>query len=326
MKPSGNNQSVLSGIPPALCNYIRIARQMQVVRLPRDASLTRQRLVPARKALLELARRHRLEADAYFRHMPAEQAVDDEFQAGASGQRPPYPLGCCRKIRDRVWNGLSNETLIRSLCREGLTWKKIYFIEEGRWFQNAIQCGDWMLDAAHDTVDASDTPVIMSPLDELVWENLDSWRRFAEVAVCYYRVTVYPNLYFPLLFPMIPFLAVRETGRLEFLFSQQMLFFLDIGDNWRRIMALFGDRSLMAKALPPALERSLEEMVEAGKEPFPVELRKCTADELRQTLRDWDQIRGLPGPQIVETVRNFEKLASLAARRLRQANIALTSA
>jgi hypothetical protein len=307
----------------ALSDCIRSARQQQITRLPRDAKLTRQHVVPVSAMLLNLVRRHRQEADAFFAQSPPPDPSDHEFPMDAPDRPSAYPLGCCRQIRDRVWDGLSKEPFIRSLRRHGLTWKKLYFIQEGRWFQNAIQCGDWILDAAHDTVDTADEPVVCAPLDEYRWENLDDWRRFAEVAADYYRVTVYPNLYFPLLFPLIPFLAVRESGRLELLYCQQNLFLLDLGEQWRRCMAVLQDRGLMDQSLPPAVEKRLMELGGEGLEPFPVELRKCTTESLGQSLSEWDQIRGLPHRQLVDTLQNYMKLAGLAARRLRKADIAV---
>jgi hypothetical protein len=318
----------------ALSDYIRLARQQQITRLPRDEKLTRQHLVPVSATLVKLVQRHRQEADAFFAQNPPPDPADREFPMDAPDRPSAYPLGCCRQIRDRVWDSLSKEPFIRSLRRYGLTWKKVYIIDhecwfengsmqEGYWFQNSIQCGDWILDAAHDTMDVTDPPVVCAPLGEYEWENLDDWRRFAEVAAYYYRVTVYPNLYFPLLFPLIPFLAIRETGRLELLYCQQNLFLLDLGEDLRRCMALLQDRTLMEKSLPPAVEKRLLELGGEGSEPFPVELRKCTAESLGQALSEWDQIRGLPNRQLVDTIQNYMKLAGLAARRLRKADIAV---
>jgi len=307
----------------ALSDYVRSVRQMQITRPPRDEKLTRQHIVPVSATLLNLVKHHRREADAFFAQNLSSDPSDHEFPMDAPDRPSAYPVGCCRQIRDRVWNGLSKDPFIRSLRRHGLTWKKVYFIHEGRWFQNAIQCGDWMLDAAHDSVDATDEPVVCAPLDDFEWENLDDWHRFAEVAADYYRVTVCPNLYFPLLFPLIPFLAIRESGRLELLYCQQNLFLLDLSERWRRCMAVLHDRALMEKSLPPAVEERLMELGGEGPEPFPVELRKCTAESLEQALLEWDQIRGLPHRQLVDTLQNYEKLARLAARRLRKADIAV---
>ncbi len=308
----------------AISDYVRIAQRMQIVRLPRDVKLTGQLPAPVKTGLLQLAQRHRREADAYFKQMPVSRPPDNEFRIDAPDQRQPYPLGCCRQIRDRVWGRLSDEPLVRSLRKQGLSWKKVYFIQEGREFQNAIQCGDWLLDVAHDTTDPFKEPVVLAPLNEPGWENMDDWRRFAEVATAYYHLSVYPNLYFPLLFPLIPFLAIRETGRLEFLYCQQMLFFLDLGDNWQRIRVLLKDQNWMGKTLPPAVETRLLAMTSSNAEPFPVELRKCAVEELAGTLREWEQIQELSKTQVVATLQNFEKLASLAARKLRQAQIILT--
>ena len=86
-----------------------------------------------------------------------------------------------------------------------------------------------------------------------------------------------------------------------------------------RILALLEDHSLMGQPLPPIVEKRLLET-----EPFPVELRKCSAMELAETLREWEQIQGLSKTQVVATLKNFEKLTALAARKLYKADIFLT--
>jgi len=309
-----------------LPDCIRTARQMQIARLPRDVELAGKWLAPVEAELLELARRHRRQADDHLRSLALKQASHDQsmpdmFGAPRNGELHDYPVGYCRQIRDRVWESLSDESLAQSLRQKGLTWKKVYFIQDGREFQNAIQCGDRLLDVARDTVDPSREPVESAPLDELTWENFNDWRRFAEVAAIYYRLDVYPNIYFPLLFPLVPFLAVRESGRLELLYCQQMLFFLDLGENWRRIRVVLADRDLMARRLPPEMERRLLDQAGPGAENFPIELRKCSAEELTAAIAEWEQIRKLPDSQAVATLRNFEKLADLTALKLRQADI-----
>ena len=304
-----------------LSDFILAARRMQITPTARDAKLTRQHVAPVRSALLELVRRHRRETDVYFAQNPPADSAGDDFPTDVSDRPSPYPLGYCRQIRDRVWTTLSNEPMIRTFRKYGLAWKKVYFIQEGRWFQNAIQCGDWLLDVARDTVNKADEPVACGPLNEFEWENLDNWHRFAEVAAVYYRVTVYPNLYFPLLFPLIPFLAIRETGRLELLYCQQMLFFLDLADRWRRCRAVLEDRELMARPLPSEVETRLLAMPEKEPEPFPVELRKSTVESLEQGLSEWDQLRGLPRRQLADTLQDYGKLARVTAQRLRKADV-----
>ena len=296
---------------------------MQITRLPRDAALTREWLAPVGTELLELAGRHRQKADDFLRPAVMKQSCHGQNHPDMFVVPQNYPVGYCRQMRDRVWESLSGEPLARSLRQKGLTWQKVYFIQDGREFQNAIQCGDWLLDIARDTVDPSREPVALAPLDELVWENFNDWRRFAEVAAIYYRLNVYPNLYFPLLFPLVPFLAVRETGRLELLYCQQMIFFLDLGENWRRIRAVLADHDLMGRRLPPEIETRLLDQAGTGEGSFPVELRKCSLKELSASLAEWEQIRKLPDSQAVATLRNFEQLADLVARKLRLANICL---
>jgi len=305
----------------ALSDYIQTARQMQIAPLPSDAELSGKCLAPVKAELLELARRHRQQADDHLRPVAMKQAFRERTSPDMFGEPQSYPVGYCRQIRDLVWKSLSGEPLVQSLRQKGLTWKKVYFIQDGREFQNAIQCGDRLLDVARDTVDPSREPVELAPLDELTWENFNDWRRFAEVAAHYYRLDVYPNIYFPLLFPLVPFLAVRESGRLELLYCQQMIFFLDLKENLRRIRDVLADRDLMDRRLPPEMERKLLDQAGPGKGNFPIELRKCPAEELTATIAEWEQIRKLPDFQAAATLCNFEKLADLTALKLRQADI-----
>ena len=75
--------------------------------------------------------------------------------------------------------------------------------------------------------------------------------------------------------------------------------------------------------LAPVKTRLLQ-LASPNAEPFPVELRKCAAKELAETLQAWEQIQGLSKTQVGATLQNYEKLASLAARKLCQAQIILS--
>lgn len=287
-------------------NMIEQAKGMRVTRCGEQARLSGRWLPAVRDELLERARHWRRRADEDLRGKNG--VLPDLF-----GEARAYPLGYCLPIRDAVWKGLSGERVVRSLRARGLCWKRVYYIQDDSSFQNAIQCGDWLLDAARDTCDTSLDPVEFAPLDEMIWENLDDWRRYAEIAASYYQLTVYPNRYFPLLFPLVPFLAVRRaTGRLEFLYNQQMLFLLDLAEDWRRLRALLADEAWMSRELPADLERALLEQGNANV--FPVEVRKVRTAELTESLGEWRQWRGLPEQQAARTIQNLEKLAARCAR------------
>ncbi len=169
-----------------------------------QARLTRRWIEPVLPEILQMVRRHR-------------QAVDEQFQIGrgagvaplalADGEAVPalYPVGYCQYIRDAVWKRLQGERLFGEFRRHGLALKKIYFIQTGAHFQNAIQLGEYLLDVAHNTVEAGAEPVMGAPFDQEPYENLDDWLRYAAIAESYYHCRLFPNTFFPLIFPLAPF-------------------------------------------------------------------------------------------------------------------------
>lgn len=276
------------------------ARSCQISRDPQQRIRSEKRLGPVRGELLRLAREHRRRADERLRGKLAERG---------------YPVGCCRQIRDAVWESLSTEPLIRELASGGLVWKRVYFICDGAAFQNAIQLGDWIVDAAHDTVDRSDDAVVVAPLDSVGYENIDGWARFAEVCERYHRLRLYPNFYFPLIFPLSPFVAVGDSGRVEIPYFQNMIFLLDLGDQWRRARRLLADEAWMGRRLPESHERALEQLV--GASPMPVEFRRGDRGDLEGMLAEWDQITALPPAERNRAVEFAQKVAVECTRRLR---------
>jgi hypothetical protein len=75
--------------------------------------------------------------------------------------------------------------------------------------------------------------------------------------------------------------------------------------------------------MPPVIETRPAEIMSADAKPLPVEVRKCTTEELRERLSGWDQVRRLLRPSLAATLTNCEKLAGSAAQKLRQADIRL---
>lgn len=302
-------------------DWIRFARDCQIRREARQTELTQKWLLPAGAELLEKARAGRRMVDeAFWRsHQNPTRA-----QPMAEGETGPalYPVGYCQWIRNQVWARLSTDPLVKELRSQGLVWRKVYFILESRCFQNAIQCGDYLLDAAHNTLDARDEPVTFASLENLAWENLDDWPRYAAVAEAYYGSRLYPNYYFPLIFPLVPFFAVRSCGRIDLLCQQDNLFFLDMGENWRRVRRLLKDPFWMQRWLPADYETLLHNL--CGKNDlaiFPLEFRKCTPGELSRSIDEWEQAGALPPEQLMATVKTFRQVAHVAAAKLRNAGL-----
>lgn len=296
-----------------------VARDRRIVRLPRQGKLTRKYLDPS--MLLACAREARREADAAFVRRTAGESHDDSY-GGELSHPDTYPIGYCHWIRDRVWPQLSADPLIKNLRRQGLTWKKVFFIQDESYFQNAIQCGDVLLDVAHNTIEGNDEPVVITPLADLSYENLDGWPRYASIAEKYYNLRLYPNFYFPLAFPLAPFLALRASGRLELLIQQDMLFLLDLSDRWARGKALLADAAWMDRTLPPVYETLLEQF--CGQNDFsvvPLEFRPCSRAEIAEVITNWDDVLALPERDRVATLKKILELTRQAARAINRADL-----
>ncbi len=297
------------------------ARDGQIKRTPQQIELTAKWLKPVAPQLFEKATAYRRLVDEEFRK---NHPISGKELSLAVGEIHPslYPLGYCRLIRDEVWTHLSNDPLIKKLRSRGLLWKKVYFILESRCFQNSIQCGDYLLDVAEDTLDVRYAPIDLSPLDTWEYENLEDWSRYAAIAEIYYGLKIYPNFYFPLIFPLVPFLAVRSTGRIDLLYQQDTLFFMDLGENWRRAQNLLKDSSWMQRRLPADYETLLQKLCEKNEfEIFPLEFRKCTIEQLSQSLDEWQQVSALKAEPLLATVKKIREVVHLAAMKLRQAGL-----
>jgi hypothetical protein len=285
---------------------------MQISRSPEQASLAVRVVRPAREELLRLARAHRDAVDADLR---SDLAAGRPVPNAPEPSEGAYPHGFCFAICTRVFERLSEEPLVQSFVAAGATWKTVYFIQEGRLFQNAIQCGNDLLDVANDTCNPAFEPVVCTPLEEGNWENLRDYRQTATVAERYYNARL-----FPLLFPVAPFLRLGEGGDIALFWHEHLLFFQDINEGWPRAGALLDDAPWMAQPLPaPHAARMLELQREAESgAPPPVELRECSPDELRASLAPWDALHELPADSLRRTITHLDsRLRSTASWLLR---------
>ena len=306
----------MSRTESSLAAYGRRARGMQIVRSPEQAELAACVVRPAREELFRLARAHLEAVDA---------ALRSDLAAGRpvpNAPEPPegtYPHGFCFAICARVFERLSKEPLVQRFVAAGVVWKTVYFIQDGRLFQNAIQCGDDLLDVANDSCDPALEPVVSTPLEEVDWENLRDYRQTAAVAEKYYRARLFPNRFFPLLFPVAPFLRLGEGGDIALFWHEHLLFFQDINEGWPRVGALLDDSAWMEQPLPaPHAARMGELQREAGSgAPPPVELRECTPEELRASLGSWAALHDLPGSSLRRTIANLDFHLRSTARWLR---------
>ena len=298
-----------------LAAYGRRARGMQIVRSPEQAGLAARVVRPAREELLRLARAHRESVDADLRSDLAAGRPVPNAPEPAEGD---YPHGFCFAICARVFERLSKEQLVQGFVAAGVVWKTVYFIQEGRLFQNAIQCGDDLLDVANDSCDQALEPVVCTPLEEADWANLRDYRQTAAVAEKYYKARLFPNRFFPLLFPVAPLLRLGEGGDIALFWHEHLLFFQDINEGWPRVGALLDDSAWMEQPLPaPHATRMSELQIAAGSgSPPPVELRECSTDELRASLVSWEALHDLQADTLRRTIANLDSHLRSTARWL----------
>ena len=305
----------------ALPDIVRRAHAQQITYCAHQRQLSHRWLAPVQDELLARTRVARAAADREFHTLTAQVSALEPANIGEATPAT-YPVGFCHWICDAVWARLSTDVLVARLRRHGLLWQKVFCIGEGSYFQNVIQIGDYLLDPAHDSLDGCAVPVVCTSLATAPVENLDRWARYAAVARVYYQLDVYPNRYFPLLFPLVPFLAVRSSGRLELLYQQQLLFLLDVGEDWRRIRELMCEEVWRARALPAVCVQQLGALCHSGAfENFPFEFRPLDDAALVAALQEWQQLRSLAPKALARTLLELQRLVTLAAQRLRAANI-----
>ncbi len=143
---------------------------------------------------------------------------DSEIRQQLRSWDKKYPEGFCREINAAVYDRMMGAMLDRSLpglqavknfIREGGIVQKFWGIDKGRYFQNAIQIGNSILDVANDTVDPSKPPVVFYPnMGEAPLKNIETIAEFADVVESYWDREVYPNIYFPHLAPVFPVLSI----------------------------------------------------------------------------------------------------------------------
>jgi hypothetical protein len=164
--------------------------------------------------------------------------------------------------------------------------------------------------------------VVCNSLTEAGVEDLDSWPQFAEVAQPYDRVRLLPNRWFPLVFPVMPFLAIRESGLVEGLYQQDQLFLLDVGEHFRRARELLSHSTWLTCPIPDGLdEEFVKRFTGPSAQPLPIEFRPSSRADLQLTLKDWEAVTQLPEDRLRATLLTTLRLTGELAQALRRAGI-----
>ena len=236
-------------------------------------SLTTSLLRPILPGIVDTLGRLRLRTDAWI---------------AQSAAPPSYPIGFCAVIRDRVFDGLLGDPRVQSLIAAGLVLKKVFVILKDRYFQNAMQFGNLYIDVANDTVDPAKPWLEWMDVREVPYENVGELPTLIRVAESYHRCRAFPNVFFPLLAPVVPLLLIAEDGRLGLLHFQDGGFLKDLAHGLPHLRSWLAGP---ARPLPPLPEPYTAQLQRAcgGNDftVFPFEYRPCSFGEIAAQADDY---------------------------------------
>jgi len=236
-------------------------------------SLTTSLLRPILPEIVDTLGRLRLRTDAWI---------------AQSAAPPSYPIGFCAVIRDRVFDGLLGDPRVQSLIAAGLVLKKVFVILKDRYFQNAMQFGNLYIDVANDTVDPAKPWLEWMDVREVPYENVGELPTLIRVAESYHRCRAFPNVFFPLLAPVVPLLLIAEDGRLGLLHFQDGGFLKDLAHGLPHLRSWLAGP---ARLLPPLPEPYTAQLQQAcgGNDfaVFPFEYRPCSFGEIAAQADDY---------------------------------------
>jgi hypothetical protein len=182
--------------------------------VPRQVELTRKWILPNIALILKDAYLLRREVDKELSRDPAILKRVADFEA-------QYPYGLCKPIRDamleRIKAGMvegrsQGLRILREFALDGGIIQPFWGIDKNMYFQNAIQIGDSVLDAANDTVNIKKDSVILYPSTrESAIRRIESFEEYAGVAEKYWHSDIYPNIYFPALAPVFPIISIKPV-------------------------------------------------------------------------------------------------------------------
>ncbi|MCF3649107.1 hypothetical protein [Synoicihabitans lomoniglobus] len=306
----------------SISHLIAQARSLDLTASPEQRRVTQRVLEPRLPAVTSRLAALRAEVDASHADRIQAAASSDSAHSGAYGEInwARYPIGFCRHIRDAVKERLPRDPIFQELLAAGVVIKPVFIFLQGSYFQNALQIGNYYVDVANDTVFPEKPKLEWAPIDEVDFENVETWPRFATVAETYLKVALYPNTLFPLAFPAAPFLAVRSNGRIDLLVSQHQIALKDLGDDLRRTRTLLDDPVLMERRLPEPYRALLEHKLGGNLfAQFPLEFAPSTIDDIRDRIvPEFQQLLHQPDAKAFPVITEYFKLVERASHQLRR--------
>ena len=124
---------------------------------------------------------------------------------------PKYPKWYCWQISLEVFKEMYKfSKLVKDIQEKWWVFKRVYWIQFWRHFQNWIQLWNHFINPSNDSVFEDKKPVSIIPLQESWMENFSTYHRYSQIAQNYWWVKIYPNIYFPQISPMFPFFMEKE--------------------------------------------------------------------------------------------------------------------
>jgi hypothetical protein len=283
-----------------LHQLIDLARSQDMAWDAGQEPLTAELLRPVLPGLVDTLGRLRLQTDAWI---------------AQSAAPPSYPIGFCAVIRDRVFDGLLGDPLVQGLIADGLVLKKVFVILKDRYFQNAIQFGNLYIDVANDTVDPSKPWLEWMDVRSVPFENVGELPTLIRVAESYHRCRAFPNVFFPLLAPVVPLLAIAEDGRLGLLHFQDGGFLKDLAGGLPQLHAWLAGPARDLPSLPPAYATRLQRACGANDfTAFPFEYRLSSFADIVAQADDY--AAAFADPNRHDAILGVLDLVPAAARAL----------
>jgi len=299
---------------------VHLARSQDMWHQSDQEVLTRTLLEPSMPSLVQSLGMLRRECDSWMRSKSKCQA---HHPSGHESSRlSDYPIGFCSVIRDRVHEGLLRLPEVQRLIRSGVVLKKIFVILKGLYFQNAIQFGNIYIDVANDTVDPSKPWLEWMHVRDVAYTNIGDLPTLIDVAERYHQCRAYPNLFFPLLAPVVPLLAIRNNGRLELLHFQDGGVLKDLPEGLSHLRSWLAGPALNLDALPAKYVDALAGAFGSNDfNSFPFEFRPCSLDEVAAQAGTY--VSAFEDPLGHEAILAVLKLVPKALRQLSSLNLGM---
>jgi hypothetical protein len=299
--------------PVSLTDLIAAARLQDMAWLPSQERVTADLIRPAMPRVVALL--------TSLRHQVDQEAANLARRSERDDAAAPYPIGYCAVIRDRVFRGMLADPEVRRILDAGARITRVFVILKGLYFQNAIQFGNLYIDVANDSVDPSKPWLEWMDVREVAFENVGDLATLARIAESYHDCRAFPNVFFPLIAPVVPFLGVDAAGRVQLLHFESGSFLKDLPAGLPRLREWLNGP---AREMPPLPVEHAEALRDACARntfgDFPFEFRACSLEEVAAQAEAYTTAFADPARHR-EILRVLDLLPQ-AARRLHALSVA----